>query len=148
MFFPLTIKNKKEERGGRSGHMTVKNKIWCFLSSYLAHPDINSQKLVIHAKPDAYYLQYVHDRVIWQFEETHRSDACYYLWSKHPLGFFTGSIITQKSQPENVLFPSVFSLPLLVKKTWNFHFWCFQLCYHYSNLFLCEDHLVAPDRIN
>lgn len=45
MFFPLTIKNKKEERGGRSGHMTVKNKIWCFLSSYLAHPDINSQKL-------------------------------------------------------------------------------------------------------
>lgn len=32
------------------------------------------------------------------------------------LGFFAGSIIKQNSQPENLLFPSVFSLPLLVQK--------------------------------
>lgn len=32
------------------------------------------------------------------------------------LGFFAGSIIKQKSQPENMLFLSVFSLPLLVQQ--------------------------------
>lgn len=32
------------------------------------------------------------------------------------LGSFAGNIIKQKSQPENMLFPSVFSLPLLVQQ--------------------------------
>lgn len=33
------------------------------------------------------------------------------------LGFFAGSVIKQKSQPENMLFPSVFSLHLLVQQS-------------------------------
>jgi len=32
------------------------------------------------------------------------------------LGFFAASMIRQKSHPENLLFPSLFSLPLLVQQ--------------------------------
>lgn len=61
--FP-SYNTKHSEKGGRSGHTTVTNKIRCFLSSYLGHPYTYFQNPVKHAKPAAYYLQYVHCRVI------------------------------------------------------------------------------------